>query len=80
MVVSTCRTCRSLHLIADNEGKLDMKQYGKKMEDYLESNGEKVTKITINEQELEENYLIDKDGVLTLVPKMFGQVCNLNDI
>jgi len=35
MVVSTCKHCRNLHLIADNEGKMDMKQYGKKIEDYL---------------------------------------------
>jgi hypothetical protein len=30
------------HLIADNEGKLDMGEYGKKIEDYLATQGEAV--------------------------------------
>ena len=74
MVVSTCRHCKKLHLIADNEGKLDMAQYGKKIEDFLRDKGESVQKISITEQDLEENYLVDKDGVVTLVPKIAGQV------
>jgi len=74
MVVSTCRHCRKLHLIADNEGKLDMAQYGKKIEDFLRDKGESVQKISVTEQDLEENYLVDKDGVVTLVPKIAGQV------
>jgi len=74
MVVSTCRHCKKLHLIADNEGKLDMAQYGKKIEDFLREKGESVQRISINEKDLEENYLVDKDGVLSLVPKIAGQV------
>eukprot|EP01036_Dinobryon_divergens_P027758 gene27759-36580_t len=73
MVVSTCRHCKKLHLIADNEGKLDMAQYGKKIEDFLLEKGESVQRISITEQDLEDNYLIDKDGVVNLVPKIAGQ-------
>lgn len=74
MVVSTCRSCGKLHLIADNEGKLDMKEYGQKIEEYLQQKGERVVKMEITAKDLEENYLVDRDGVLTLVPKMAGQV------
>lgn len=74
MVVSTCRHCKNLHLIADNEGKLDMAQYGKKIEDFLRDKGENIQKLSITEKDLEDNYLIDKDGVITLVPKIAGQV------
>ena len=74
MVISTCKHCKKLHLIADNEGKLDMAQYGKKIEDYLAQHGEKVQKLSITPEDLEENYLIDKDGEICLVPKAAGQV------
>ena len=77
MVISTCRHCQNLHLIADNEGKLDMKQYGHKIEDYLKEQGETVQKLTISQQELDDNYLVDKDGALQLMPKMAGQVSML---
>ena len=40
MVVSSCKHCKNKHLIADNEGKMDMAQYGKKIEEFLESKGE----------------------------------------
>jgi len=73
MVVSTCKHCRNLHLIADNEGKMDMKQYGKKIEDYLREKGENIQKLSITPQDLENNYLVDKDGILSLVPKIGGQ-------
>jgi hypothetical protein len=76
MVISTCKHCRSLHLIADNEGKMDMKQYGKKIEDYLRGKGENIQKMSITPQDLENNYLVDKDGVISLVPKIGGQVLN----
>jgi len=78
MVVSTCKHCRNLHLIADNEGKMDMKQYGKKIEDYLREKGENIQKMSITPQDLENNYLVDKDGVISLVPKVGGQVLILN--
>eukprot|EP01039_Chlorochromonas_danica_P001020 gene1020-1106_t len=74
MVISTCRHCKKLHLIADNEGKLDMATYGPKIEDYLASRGEKVQRMTLSAEELEDNYLVDRDGQLSLVPKMAGQV------
>lgn len=73
MVVSTCRHCKSKHLIADNEGKLDMKEYGRKIEDYLEQKKERIQRITVTPQDLEDNYLVDTDGVISLVSKMGGQ-------
>jgi len=72
-VVSSCKTCQNKHLIADNEGKMDMAQYGRKIEDFLEAKGEVVQRLSINSQELKDNYLVDKDGVITLVPKIGGQ-------
>ena len=74
MVVSSCKHCKNKHLIADNEGKMDMGQYGKKIEEFLESKGEVIQRLSISTKELEDNYLIDKDGVITLVPKIGGQV------
>ena len=73
MVVSTCKHCKKLHLIADNEGKLDMAEYGKKIEQYLEKNGEKVQRLSLSPEDIENNYLIDQDGKIILVPKMSGQ-------
>ena len=74
MVVSTCKHCKNKHLIADNEGKMDMAQYGKKIEEFLESKGEVIQRLSVSPKDLEDNYLIDKDGVITLVPKIGGQV------
>ena len=75
MVVSTCKHCKNKHLIADNQGKLDMPEYGAKIEDYLaKERGEKVQKLTISAKDLEDNYLVDQDGELKLVPKIGGQV------
>jgi transcription elongation factor Elf1 len=74
MVVSTCRQCKSKHLIADNEGKLDMGEYGRKIEQYLEQKGEKVQHMTITAKDLENNYLVDHDGVVALVSKQGGQL------
>ena len=64
-----------MHLIADNEKKLDMgdTDYGTKIEDHLTEKGEIVQKMSITASDLESNYLVDKDGVLTLVPKSSGQ-------
>ena len=78
MVVSSCKHCKNKHLIADNEGKMDMAQYGKKIEEFLESKGEIIQRLTISPKELEDNYLIDKDGVIKLVPKIGGQVCTIS--
>lgn len=55
---------------------MDMGQYGKKIEEFLESKGEVIQRLSISTKELEDNYLIDKDGVITLVPKIGGQVLN----
>jgi len=73
MVLSTCKNCKNIHLIADNEKKLDMPEYGPKIEDYLTAQGEKVQKLSVTLDELDKNYLVDKDGVLTMVPKEAGQ-------
>jgi hypothetical protein len=74
MVLSTCRNCKNVHLIADNEKKLDMGDpHDQKVEDLLEKMGEVVQKMTINASDLAENYLVDKDGQLTLQPKSAGQ-------
>lgn len=75
MVVSTCRNCKQYHLIADNERKLDMgEDYGQRIDEFLTSRGETVQKLSMTLQELEDNYLVDKDGVLSMVPKAAGQV------
>lgn len=75
MVVSTCKTCKQYHLIADNERKLDMgKDYGRRIDEFLQAKGETVQKLSVTLQELEDNYLVDKDGVLSMVPKAAGQV------
>jgi len=75
MVVATCRHCKTKHLIADNERKLDFPiEYGRKIEEYLESKGERVQRMSVSEKDLEDNYLVDEDGVVSLVSKMAGQV------
>jgi hypothetical protein len=74
MVVASCRHCKKKHLIADNQGKLDMPEYGKKIEDYIRSQGGNVQKLSITPKDLEDNYLVDQDGELKLVPKVGGQV------
>lgn len=74
MVVSTCRHCRVKHLIADNKGLLDLPEYGARIGEYLERRGERVQRLTISEQDLEENFLVDDDGQLSLVSKMGGQL------
>lgn len=73
MVVSRCKHCDSKHLIADNESKLDMAEYGTTAEEYLTSKGEAVQRISLSSELLSENYLIEKDGVLYLYPKALGE-------
>jgi len=76
MVVSTCKQCKNLHLIADNEKQLDypeFHQFGQKVEDLLKAKGETVQRLSVSLDELEDNYLIDKDGELSVVPKAAGQ-------
>ncbi len=76
MVIATCKSCRNKHLIADNKKKLDFPdKFGTKIEDYLLSKGEKVQKLTVSPRDLEDNYLVDEDGVISLIPKIAGQVC-----
>ena len=80
MVVATCRHCKSKHLIADNQRKLDVPElhnYGQRIEDLLNAKGETVQKLSISAADLEDNYLVDKDGILTIVPKMAGQVIQI---
>lgn len=76
IVISTCKTCKVSHFIADNLGKLDMAEYGNRISDYLESKGEIVQKLSISESDLENNYLVETNGVLKLQPKFGGQVKN----
>lgn len=80
MVVATCRNCKIKHLIADNQKKLDMPEYGSRIEEYLQSLGEDVQKLSITPKELEDNYLVDQDGKLTLVPKILQPPANSNII
>jgi hypothetical protein len=47
---------------------------GKKIEEFLEAKGETVQRVSVSPKELEDNYLIDRDGVITLQPKIGGQV------
>lgn len=74
MVVSTCRHCKKLHLIADNENKLDLQQFGGNVANFLKSRGEKVVTCNLQPSDLEENYLVEKDGVLELYPKNSKEV------
>ena len=46
-----------------------MKEYGSKIEDYLTAKGEKVQKLSITTDMLEDYSLVDIDGELKLVPK-----------
>jgi transcription elongation factor Elf1 len=69
MVISTCKHCQKLHLIADNQRKLDMAEYQDRVDMYLEQKGEKVQRLTISESDLENYHLIDKDGEIVLHPK-----------
>lgn len=73
MVISTCTHCKNKHLIADNEGKLDFPSFGKKIEDFLQAKGENIQKLSLTSKDLEENYLLDQDGVISIVSKMAGQ-------
>jgi hypothetical protein len=83
MVISTCKGCATKHLIADNQYKLGMFEYGRRTEDYLRSQGETVRKMTLSQEEINDNYLIEIDGELKTVPKSKGKVSlfyrNLNN-
>eukprot|EP00611_Tribonema_gayanum_P029515 TRINITY_DN791_c0_g1_i3.p1 TRINITY_DN791_c0_g1~~TRINITY_DN791_c0_g1_i3.p1 ORF type:complete len:301 (-),score=76.21 TRINITY_DN791_c0_g1_i3:453-1355(-) len=41
VVICTCSGCQSRHLIADNKGLLDFPEFGRNIEDYMESQGER---------------------------------------
>lgn len=69
MVISTCQQCKQRHLIADNEGKLDMPIFGRNIEEYFQNIGEKIQKLQITTKELEDHMIIDQDGVVTIVHK-----------
>ena len=73
IVVSKCSGCKTSHLVADNTGKLDMAEYGKKIDTYLESKGERVQRLVLTPEQLEENYLIDRNGRVELQNKAGGQ-------
>ncbi len=64
-------------MLADNEGKMDMKQYGPKIDEYIEAKGERVQKVSYKAEELVDNYIIERDGVISLFPKAAGQVSPL---
>ena len=72
--MSTCRHCKVKHLIADNKGLLDLPEFGSRIGEYLESRGERVQRLSLSEEELDKNFLVDDDGQLTLVSKMGGQL------
>ena len=56
IVIAKCKTCASKHLIADNQKKLDFPtHFGAKIEEYLISKGERVQKLSLTAQELEDN-------------------------
>ena len=74
MVVSTCRHCKVKHLIADNKGLLDLPEFGARIGEFLERRGERVQRLTLSEEDLSNNFLVDDDGQLTLVSKMGGQL------
>jgi hypothetical protein len=77
MVISACKQCNVSHLIADNEHKLDFpEKYGKRIEDYLTQQGERVQKMVLNEADLEKYHILDRNGELQLIPKSTGQVTN----
>ena len=78
MVVATCRHCKRKHLIADNQGKLDMAEYGKKIEEYLAAQGENVQKLSFTAEQLRDNYLVDQDGKLSLVSKVMQPPADAN--
>lgn len=64
-----------MHLIADNERKLDFGDDGfARADEYLISKGEKVRELSLSMSKLRDNYLVEKDGVLTLVPKTLDKV------
>lgn len=69
MVISVCKSCRNKHLIADNENKLDFKEFGSNIEEYCNKVGKEVQKLNISCLDLVMNHLVDFDGKLTLVPK-----------
>lgn len=50
-----------------------MGEYGKKIEEYLISQGEDVQKLSVTAADLENNYLVDNNGKLELVSKLSGQ-------
>jgi len=50
-----------------------MGEYGKKIEEYLISQGEDVQKLSISAADLENYYLVDNNGKLELVSKLGGQ-------
>lgn len=60
-------------MIADNQFKLDMPEFGKTVEEHLLTKGETVQKMTISAESLEDNYLLEKDGKIFLYPKALGQ-------
>lgn len=72
MVISRCHHCESKHLIADNENKLDMSEFGPTIDSYLSKQGENVTKIQIAGEVLQSHLLVEQDGQLYLYPKKYA--------
>lgn len=48
--------------------------YGKRVDEFLQSKGETVQRLSVSLEELESHYLVDKDGVLTMIPKSAAEV------
>ncbi len=72
-VISTCIGCDSRHMLADNAHKFDMKQYGKRIDEYLTQKGEFVQKLNITAKDINEYHLVDSEGKIRLVPKTSGE-------
>ena len=69
-VVATCEKCKSRHMLADNQGRLDFSdEFGPRIDEYLSKKDESVKKLKINGSILKTHNIVDKDGVLTLIPK-----------
>ena len=73
-VIATCTTCKTRHLLADNEGKLDMKSFGQRADQYLSEQGQDIQRFQVTEHDLETNHLVDNDGKLSLRPKNSSHV------
>jgi hypothetical protein len=71
MVICTCKNCTSHHLVADNENKLDMRSESgyTRIDEYLKKKGENVKHLSVESSKLSDNYIVEIDGAVGLIPK-----------